>query len=95
MTTTLAPVEAPSWIKKIPEWELNDSGAIERVIEFDDFSQAIEFVNTVADIAEEAQHHPDIAISYGTVTLSLITHSKGVLTDSDREVALRIDTAVD
>jgi len=49
-------------------------------------------VNTVAEIAEEAQHHPDISINYTNVQLVLTTHSTGGLTESDFEVALRIDS---
>ena len=52
-------------------------------------------MNTVAEIAEEAQHHPDISISYTNVTLVLTTHSKGGLTESDFEVAIRIDSYED
>jgi len=78
-------------MKKIPEWELNED-SISRSFEFDEYQPAIEFVNTVAEIAEEAQHHPDISISYTNVTLVLTTHSKGGLTESDFEVAIRIDS---
>ena len=78
-------------IKKIPEWELNED-SISRSFEFDEYQFAIDFVNTIAEIAEEAQHHPDISINYTNVTLVLTTHSKGGLTDSDFEVALRIDS---
>ena len=81
-------------MKKIPEWELNED-SISRSFEFDEYQPAIEFVNTVAEIAEEAQHHPDISISYTNVTLVLTTHSKGGLTESDFEVAIRIDSYED
>jgi 4a-hydroxytetrahydrobiopterin dehydratase len=65
------------------------------VFEFDDFSQAIEFVNGVAEIAEEDDHHPDIDIRYSKVSVRLSTHSEGGLTDLDFEVAEKIDTLVD
>ena len=78
-------------IKKIPEWELNED-SISRSFEFDEYQLAIDFVNAVAEIAEEAQHHPDISINYTSVTLVLTTHSKGGLTESDFEVAIRIDS---
>jgi 4a-hydroxytetrahydrobiopterin dehydratase len=81
-------------MKKIPEWELNED-SISRSFEFDEYLPAIDFVNTVAEIAEEAQHHPDISISYTNVTLVLTTHSKGGLTESDFEVAIRIDSYED
>ena len=91
MANTLAPDLTQAWMKKIPEWELNEH-SISRTFEFDDYMSAIEFVNTVAEIAEEAQHHPDITINYVNVMLSLTTHDQGGLTESDFEVALRIDS---
>lgn len=81
-------------IKKIPEWELNED-SISRSFEFDEYQLAIDFVNAIAEIAEEAQHHPDISINYTSVTLVLTTHSKGGLTESDFEVAIRIDSLGD
>ena len=91
MPNTLSPEIIQERMKKIPEWELNED-SISRSFEFDEYQPAIEFVNTVAEIAEEAQHHPDISISYTNVTLVLTTHSKGGLTESDFEVAIRIDS---
>ena len=91
MPNTLSPEIIQERMKKIPEWELNED-SISRSFEFDEYQPAIEFVNTVAEIAEEAQHHPDISISYSNVTLVLTTHSKGGLTESDFEVAIRIDS---
>ncbi|MED6299929.1 MAG: 4a-hydroxytetrahydrobiopterin dehydratase [Verrucomicrobiota bacterium] len=94
MSNTLMPEIIQERIKKIPEWELNED-SISRSFEFDEYQFAIYFVNTIAEIAEEAQHHPDISINYTNVTLVLTTHSKGGLTDSDFEVALRIDSLRD
>jgi 4a-hydroxytetrahydrobiopterin dehydratase len=63
-----------------------------RDYEFKDFAQAMEFVNRVADAAEEANHHPDILVhGWNHVRLTLTTHSAGGLTDNDREMAERID----
>lgn len=94
MTNTLMPEMIQERIKKIPEWELNED-SISRRFEFDEYLPAIDFVNVVAEIAEEAQHHPDITINYTNVTLVLTTHSKGGLTESDFEVAIRIDSLED
>ena len=78
-------------LKKIPEWEL-EKKHLERTFEFDDFSESIDFVNGVAEVAEEEQHHPDIDIRYNKVRLVLSTHSKGGITELDFELAERIDT---
>jgi 4a-hydroxytetrahydrobiopterin dehydratase len=78
-------------MKRIPEWEL-EKKHIERTFEFDDFADAIDFVNAVAEVAEEEEHHPDIDIRYNKVRLLLSTHSKGGLTELDFSLAERIDT---
>ncbi len=57
-----------------------------------DFAAAVEFVNRVAAVAEERDHHPDILVhGYDRVRLELSTHSAGGLTESDFELARRID----
>jgi 4a-hydroxytetrahydrobiopterin dehydratase len=66
--------------------------ALERDFEFADFAAAIAFVNRVADVAEEANHHPDIFVHGSSkVRLTLSTHSEGGLTDADHALARRID----
>ena len=81
-------------LKRLPEWEQVES-RIERVFEFDEFMAAIDFVNSVAEVAEDAWHHPDITINYTLVTVSLTSHDLGGLTESDFEVAARVDSLVD
>lgn len=83
--------ELKTRLKKIPEWEL-EKKHIERTFEFDDFSEAIDFITGVAEVAEDEEHHPDIDIRYNKVRLILSTHSKGGLTDLDFTLAERIDT---
>ena len=83
--------ELKNRLKKIPEWEL-EKKHIERTFEFDEFSEAIDFVNSVAEVAEDEEHHPDIDIRFNKVRLILSTHSKGGLTDLDFGLAERIDT---
>ena len=78
-------------LKKIPEWD-HEKKAIERTFEFDDFTQAMDFVNAVAEISEEQEHHPDIDVRYNKVTLRLSTHSEGGRTENDFELAERVDT---
>jgi 4a-hydroxytetrahydrobiopterin dehydratase len=56
-----------------------------------DFAESLAFVNRVAELAEAADHHPDIAISWNQVTLRLWTHSAGGLTSKDIELARQID----
>ena len=67
-------------------WEEVD-GALQRGFRFDDFAGAIDFVNRIAEESERANHHPDIAIHWDTVTLRFWTHSQNAITDRDRQVA--------
>ena len=62
---------------------------LEREFTFDDFVQAIAFVNRVAELAESENHHPDIEIHYKRVILRWWTHTAGGVTDRDRELAER------
>jgi 4a-hydroxytetrahydrobiopterin dehydratase len=80
---------------QLPEGYIDSQGALERTFELPSFREAIAFVGRVADLAEEANHHPDIAISYKKVTLRWTTHSAGGLTDLDYELASRTDGLVE
>lgn len=91
MAVLLAQSEIKEQMKRIPEWDLNKK-SVERTFEFDDFTLAIDFVNAVAEIAEEEDHHPDIDVRWNKVRLALSTHSEGGLTAADFEVAEKIDT---
>ncbi len=71
-------------------WELRD-GRLRKQYQFRTFLRAVAFVNSVAYLAESAGHHPDITINYNKVTLRLVTHSKGGLTERDFALAREID----
>jgi 4a-hydroxytetrahydrobiopterin dehydratase len=69
-----------------------DGEALVRDLKFDDFAAAMAYVNRVADLAEEVNHHPDILVhGWNQVRLILTTHSAGRLTDNDYEMARKID----
>ena len=72
-------------------WTESD-GALVRDLQFADFAEAMAFVNRVADLAEQRDHHPDILVhGWNKVRLTLTTHSAGGLTDADRALADAID----
>lgn len=76
------------------EWR-REGDEIVRDFKFDDFAQAIAFVNRVADAAEAANHHPDILVhGWNRVRLSVTNHSQGGLTDADFSLAKTIDGLV-
>lgn len=79
--------------KKLGElsgWTLAGN-AIEKKYELGSFLPAIQFVQKVAELAEAAQHHPDVVINYNVVTLTLSTHSEGGVTQKDIELAGKIE----
>lgn len=79
---------------EIPEdWE-EIEGALERTFRFNDFAHAIDFVNRVAQVAEEEDHHPDIAIHWNKVTLRWWTHARDAITARDYELANRTNELV-
>jgi 4a-hydroxytetrahydrobiopterin dehydratase len=68
-----------------------DGDAIVKEFDRGDFMGSVEFVNAIAPRAEEMNHHPDLAISWKDVTVTITTHSEGGLTRNDFELARRID----
>jgi 4a-hydroxytetrahydrobiopterin dehydratase len=73
-----------------PEGWNEVDGALERSFEFPTFAEAIAFVNRVATAADEADHHPDIAIHYRRVTLRYWTHTQNAITERDIAEAARV-----
>ena len=71
-------------------WE-RDGEAISKQFKRDDFVGSVEFVRALTGPAEAMGHHPDIEISWDTVTVTITTHSEGGLTANDFELAGRID----
>jgi 4a-hydroxytetrahydrobiopterin dehydratase len=71
-------------------WQ-REGDAIARRFTFDDFQGSVDFVNRITPPAEEMNHHPDLEISWNKVIVILSTHSQGGITDSDFELARRIE----
>jgi len=68
-----------------------DGDAIVREFDRGDFVGSVRFVESIVDPAEDLGHHPDLEISWATVTVRITTHSEGGLTEADFELADRID----
>jgi 4a-hydroxytetrahydrobiopterin dehydratase len=71
-------------------WE-RAADAIEKSFKRGDFVGAVAFVSSLIEPAEEMNHHPDVSISWETVTVTISTHSEGGLTAADFELAAKID----
>jgi 4a-hydroxytetrahydrobiopterin dehydratase len=74
----------------LPGWR-RQGDVISRTYEFADFPTAMKFVNAVAALAEEVQHHPDLDVRWNKVTLALTTHDAGGLTEKDFALARECD----
>lgn len=85
----LTETEIKTKIQTLPGWT-TDGKIISRTFKFKDFVTAINFVNQLVEPAESAGHHPDLAISYNKVTVSLTTHDAGGLTPLDFSLAEQI-----
>lgn len=83
-------VIADATLATIPQWQRHDQ-VISRTYEFKNFPMAMDFVNAVARIAEQVQHHPDMDIRWNKVTLALTTHDAGGLTEKDFAMARQCD----
>lgn len=86
----LSDVEIEDKLAALPGWE-RKGDAIEKSFKREDFVGSVRFVDALAAPAEEMNHHPDLAISWDTVTVTISTHSEGGLTANDFELAGRID----
>lgn len=91
MTDVLNPDALHHHLDRLDGWEGTAEEGIRKTYRFADFTESMRFTNRVADLAEEASHHPDIAISWNEVTLTLVTHSANGVTQSDLDLAERID----
>ena len=89
---TLSDTEVQERLARAERWHLDDAGEIELEEKFADFADAVAFVDRVAAVAEEANHHPDILLhGWNKVRLTLSTHSEGGLTAADFALAGQID----
>jgi 4a-hydroxytetrahydrobiopterin dehydratase len=88
--TSLTSEQVTAELAATPGWQLAD-GQITRTVTRKDFRDALLFVNAVGYIAERANHHPDIFISWNKVTLTLVTHSAGGLTKNDFALAREVN----
>lgn len=87
----LKPEEVTERLKSLDGWTL-DGKAIRKEFVFQDFPEAVLFVSALVPGAEDADHHPDIAIHYKRVVLSYTTHDSGGLTAKDFDGAAMADT---
>jgi 4a-hydroxytetrahydrobiopterin dehydratase len=88
--TRLTEAEIDERLPGLRGWE-REGPSLRKEYGYGDFKASIAFVNRVADLANAADHHPDITIKYDRVTLTLTSHDSGGLTERDFKLAAAID----
>ena len=73
------------------DWQVIDEHHLEKTFRFADFRLALDFTVRVGEMAEEQDHHPDIYLAWGKVTLTIWTHKINGLTESDFVFAAKAD----
>ena len=89
-----AALDAALGASDAPRWDLVD-GQLVKVVDCASFPSALDFVQAVGRLAEEADHHPDIDIRWRTVRLALVTHDAGGITELDLALARAVDALGD
>lgn len=85
----LKPSEVKTLLKKTPGWKLSQ-GKLRQNLVFKDFAKAMVFVNAMARVAEKEQHHPDFAVHYNKVEVTIWTHSINGLSQNDFILAAKL-----
>ncbi len=88
----LSPEEIGQRLEPLGGWQYKDN-AISKLFRFKEFMDGIGFINRVAQLAEAADHHPDILINYTRLTFTCSTHSEGGVTEKDLKLAQSIEDA--
>lgn len=78
-------------MRQLDDWQLEATKRISKSFQFNNFNDALEFTNKVGNLAEAMNHHPDIFLSYGKVSIQLQTHEAGNLIEKDFDLAEQID----
>jgi 4a-hydroxytetrahydrobiopterin dehydratase len=86
----LSESEIDARLAALPGWS-RAGEAIEKRFERGDFAGSVEFVSRLVEPADGMNHHPDLAVSWDTVTVTVSTHSEDGLTAADFELAAKID----
>ena len=99
MTESVPPSQSPPAVSaevlvragSLPGWQVRADVELYKSWPLPDFAAGLAFVNQIAELAELAQHHPDVLLRYGSVSVTLTTHDAGGLTVRDLALAAAID----
>lgn len=83
--------EIAELLPHVHDWEVIDNHHLVKNYKFENFKQALQFVDAVGVIADEQNHHPDIYLAWGKVRIEIWTHKINGLTESDFIFAAKVD----
>lgn len=83
--------EIQEQLEQVEDWEVVDNKKISKTFKFKNFKQALDFTNEVGEVAEDNQHHPDIYLTWGKVSIDVTTHEIDGLSENDFKLAKQID----
>jgi 4a-hydroxytetrahydrobiopterin dehydratase len=96
-TPPLPRAEIDRLLPEVSDWHVEEAEGhlrLTRTVKFKGFMPGVDLVDRIAPIAEAEGHHPDLLLSYGSLTIRLWTHAAGGLTDNDFILAARLDKAI-
>jgi 4a-hydroxytetrahydrobiopterin dehydratase len=96
-TAPLSRLEADQMLAEVSGWQVEEAEGhlrLTRTVRFKGFMPGVELISGIAAIAEAEGHHPDLMLTYGSLTFWLWTHAAAGLTDNDFILAARLDEAI-
>lgn len=88
----LSAVDIAAALNELTGWHAED-GQLKKRFTFSNFAESLAFVNRVGELAEAADHHPDITFGWGYAEFAITTHDRGGITDVDLALAAKIESA--
>ncbi|WP_448614016.1 4a-hydroxytetrahydrobiopterin dehydratase [Modestobacter sp. URMC 112] len=82
--------EVAAALTELPRWS-GDADGLRRTVQLPSFRDAVAAIVSIADVAEEMDHHPDVDLRWRTLHLTLVSHSAGGVSELDLQLARRID----
>lgn len=92
-TTALTDDQIHALLNQLTDWKLNNK-QIQKEFKFNDYYQTIDFVNAVAAISHQQDHHPELTVSYNRCLVAYRTHSIDGLSENDFICAAKVDATV-
>lgn len=94
-TPPLTPDQSQAFLVQLSDgWEVVEGHHLQKTVRFENFADALQFVNRVGALAEEQNHHPDLLLAWGKVTITVWTHKIDGLTESDFIFAAKCDALI-